>query len=112
MIEEIILAQLAAAGISAVMEIPEGGGTLPFCVVQKTGGGSENHIRRATVAIQSYAASLYGAATLNEQVIAAMESITERSEVGSCELNSDYNYPDGTTKQYRYQAVFDIVYYD
>ena len=112
MIEEIILAQLAAANISAVMEIPEGGGTFPFCVVQKTGGGSENHIRHATVAIQSYAASLYGAATLNEQVIAAMAGITARPEVGACELNSDYNYTDGTKKEYRYQAVFDLVYYD
>lgn len=112
MIEEIILQQLAAAGITAVMEIPEGGGTLPFCVIQKTGGGCENHIRRATVAIQSHDATLYGAAVLNEQVIAAMAGITARPEVGACELNSDYNFTDGTKKEYRYQAVFDLVYYD
>ena len=41
-----------------------------------------------------------------------MAAITERPEVGSCELNSDYNYTDGTKKEYRYQAVFDLVYYD
>lgn len=112
MIEEIILAQLTAAGISAGMEIPEGGVTPPFCVVQKTGGGSENHIRRATVAIQSYGASLFDAAALNEQVLSAMAAITGRPEVSACELNSDYNYTDGTKKEYRYQAVFDLVYYD
>lgn len=112
MIEQIILDHLNAAGVSAFMEIPEGGGTLPFVVIQKTGGGEENKLRRATIAIQSYGSSMYNAASLNEQVIAAMAAITARPEVCACELNSDYNFTDGTKKEYRYQAVFDLVYYD
>jgi len=112
MIETIILEQLQGAGITAVMEIPEGGGTPPFAVVERTGGGAENLLRHATVAIQSYGASLYLAASLNEAVLAAMEGLAARPEIAACELNSDYNFTDTTKKQYRYQAVFDIVYYD
>lgn len=111
MIENIILNHLTAAGITAYTEIPEGGGTPPFVVIQKTGGGEENHIRKATVAIQSYGASLYAAATLNEAVIAAMGGILAEPEIGACELNSDYNYTDTSKKIYRYQAVFELVHY-
>ena len=112
MIEEIILEQLQDAGITAYTEIPEGGGTPPFAIVEKTGGGSENLLRKATVAVQSYGASLYLAASLNEQVIDAMESIVTRPEVSACELNGDYNFTDTTKKLYRYQAVFDVTFYD
>lgn len=112
MIEEIIRNYLTGAGVTAYMEIPEGGGVLPYIVIERTGGGEENHIRSATVAIQSYAETLYGAAQLNEQVLALMEDITLLPEVSSCELNSDYNYTDTTKKIYRYQAVYDLVYYD
>lgn len=111
MIEQIILDYLNAAGVTSFMEIPEGGGTPPFVVVQKTGGGEENKLRHATIAIQSYGSSKYNAASLNETVIAAMSGLPARPEVSSCRLNSDYDYTDTTKKQYRYQAVFDVVYY-
>ena len=32
-------------------------------------------------------------------------------EIASVKLNSDYNFTDEETKQYRYQAVFDIKHY-
>ena len=111
MIEQIVLDYLTAAGVTAYMEIPEGGGTPPFAVIQKTGGGEENKLRHATIAIQSYGSSMYNAASLNETVIAEMDGLPALPEVASCRLNSDYNYTDTTKKQYRYQAVFDVVYY-
>ena len=111
MIEQIILDYLTTAGVAALMEIPEGGGTPPFAIIQKTGGGEENKIRHATIAIQSYGVSMYGAASLNESVIALMDDLATLPEVASCRLNSDYNFTDTTKKQYRYQAVFDVVYY-
>ena len=112
MIEKLILDHLTGEGVTAYLEIPEGGGTPPFCVIEKTGGGQVNHIRNATVAIQSYGASMYLAASLNEQVIQIMENIVSLPEIASCDLNSDYNFTDTTKKEYRYQAVFDLVYYD
>lgn len=112
MIEIIVRDHLAAAGITAVTEIPEGGVAKPYALVEKTGGGRENHIRSATVAVQSYGETLFAAAVLNERVLAAMDELCVLPEVSSCELNSDYNYTDPEKKEYRYQAVFDIVYYD
>lgn len=82
-----------------------------FCIIEKTGSSVENHIYSATVAVQSYADSLLNAAKLNEKVIQAMEELPELAEVSACELNSDYNYTDTSTKRYRYQAVFDITYF-
>lgn len=87
-------------------------------VIEKTGSGEFDHIKNATFAIQSYSDSLYNTVLLNEVVKQAMlgdgetnEGIVELDEIASCSLNSDYNYTDTTTKQYRYQAVFDIVNY-
>lgn len=111
MIEETILSYLAAQNISAVMEIPEGGIAPPCCVVERTGGGVEEHIRRATIAIQSYGSTLYNAAKLDETVVLAMEGIAALPGIASCTLNADYNFTDSTKKLYRYQAIFNVVYY-
>lgn len=83
-----------------------------FVLIEKTGGSEENHIQSATVAIQSYAETTYKASELNEKVKHAMKCIVELDSVSSCRLNSDYNYTDITRKRPRYQAVFNLVYFD
>lgn len=82
-----------------------------YVLIEKTGSGKRNHIYSAMFAVQSYGSSLLEAATLNESVKNAMESIVELDVIGSCSLNSDYNFTDTTTKRYRYQAVFDLIHY-
>ena len=82
-----------------------------YILIEKTESGKENHVESATLAVQSFSTSLYRAATLNERVKAAMEKIIELDDISKCELNSDYNYTDTNRKKYRYQAVFDIVYF-
>lgn len=82
-----------------------------YVLIEKTGSSTENHIASATLAVQSYSASLYGAASLNERVKEAMEKIIELDDISRCELNTDYNYTDTARKKYRYQAVYDIVHY-
>ena len=111
MIETLILNHLTLCGFSASLEIPEGGVAPPLVLIERTGGGEENHIRRATVALQSYGASLYLAASLNEQVKATMEDFAALPEIARCELNNDCNFTDTTKRLYRYQAVYDIMYY-
>ena len=113
MIETIIIDYLkskTSAGANVFAEKPKAPPT-SFIVIEKVGGGADNHIPRATVAIQSYGASMLDAASLNEEVKAKMADIITRNDVSSCQLNSDYNYTDTSTKQYRYQAIFDIVHY-
>lgn len=82
-----------------------------YVLVERTASSEKNHISGATIAIQCYARSLLGAAMLCEQVVSAMENITCLHEISRCEANSAYNFTDPTTKEYRYQAVFDLTYF-
>lgn len=81
-----------------------------FVFVERTTTGESNHVRNATLAIQSYAPSLYDAAELNEQVIEAMRTFALEPDIGSVDLNTAYPFSDTRIKQYRYQAVFNITY--
>ena len=106
MVEKIVKDYLQSSlGIPVRLEEEDNLGN-EYVLIEKTGSGGEDHIKRATLAIQSYSTSLYGAASLNERVKAAMGKIISR-----CELNTDYNYTDTARKKYRYQAVYDIVHY-
>ena len=82
-----------------------------FVVIQKTGSGCENHIFSATFAILSYAPTLYESAVLNESVKEAMFNIISLDEITKSTLNSDYVFIKESTKQNRYQAVFDLIHY-
>lgn len=112
MIEAIIIQYLnETLGLPVYAEVPAKA-EKEFCIVEKTGSSTQNYIRSATVAVQSYSDSLLKAAKLNERVIRAMEELSGLEEVSSCDLNSDYNYTDTSTKRYRYQAVFDITHFN
>lgn len=82
-----------------------------YILIQKTSGRRENLLKESTIAIQSYAESLFETAKLNEIIKDLMYDLIMVDEVSKVSLNSDYNYTDFETKQYRYQAVFDIHYY-
>lgn len=100
--------------VPVVMQMPEtvaNPGNSKFILLEKTGSSWENRIFSATIAIQSYAPTLYEAAQLNEQVKAAMFNIITLDEITRIDLNSDYNFTDTETKQPRYQAVFDLTHY-
>lgn len=94
------------------LELPEGEETPEsYVLLEKTGSGRKDHISTATFAVQSYGKRMIDAARLNEQVKAAMDSLVTLNEVSRSALNSDYNFTDTQKKQYRYQAVYDIVHY-
>lgn len=111
MIEKIILDYLSEKLSVQVRMEEEPDLQEKYVIIEKTGGGETNHIRRATVAIQSYGASMYDAAQLNEEVKNTMDHITDLDDISRCELNSDYNYTDTSRKKYRYQAVYDLIYF-
>lgn len=113
MIEKIVKDYLASElTVPAYMERPKGV-EMPeeYVFLEKTGSGEEDHIYRATLAIQSYAGSMYNAANLNEAVKTAMKGLVVLPEIGKVKLNSDYNFTDTEKKKYRYQAVYDLVHY-
>ncbi len=81
-----------------------------FVLIEKTGSNRDNWINHATIAVQSYAISMYKAAKLNESVKKSLDQIVQLDEVGASTLNSDYNFTDTTTKRYRYQCIYDLTY--
>lgn len=82
-----------------------------FVIFEKTSSSKNNYLPSATFAFQSYAESMYEAAKLNEEMKQVVENMIELDEISGIHLNSDYNFTDTETKQYRYQAVFDINHY-
>ena len=110
MIETILLNYLdAALEVPVVMEEPESPPEA-YVVLQKTGSTLRDQLRSATFAIQSYGATLYDAASLNADVVQLVLAMNAADGVFGAELNSDYEYTNTTTKQYRYQAVLQIYY--
>lgn len=110
MIEEIVLNWLKQElDVPVYMEEPANKPDT-FVLIEKTGSGRDNCINHATLAIQSYALSMYNAAVLNESVKTAMDNIIQNDDVGASALNSDYNFTDETTKRYRYQCIYDLTY--
>ena len=111
MIEAIVLRFLEERlSVPVYMELPERP-PREYVIIEKTAGSEENYIASSTIAVQSYAESLYEAAVLNEKLKEAMDEILIREEICTCSLNTDYNFTDTATKKYRYQAVFDLVHY-
>lgn len=82
-----------------------------YVLIEKTGSSKRNQIFNATIAVQSYAPSLYEAAALNETVKAGMDNAVTLQDICRVSLNSDYNFTNTAMKQYRYQAVFNITHY-
>lgn len=112
MIESVLRAHLTSAlELPVLLEEPDGTRPERYLILQRTGGSQREHIRSSTIAIQCYAGSLYEAAALCEEVIAAMERLSAHPEVSGCSLNSSYNYTNTTKHQYRYQAVYNITHY-
>ena len=101
----------SALGTNAVYaevpEKPEG----EYYVVDKTGGGMADRLKSSTIAIQTSGPSKVRASEMNEDVKAAMDGFTSLDEIGSCRLNSDYNFTNTAKRQHRYQSVWDVTHY-
>ena len=111
-IESILIGYLNGKGYTAYGEEPEKPPAV-YLVVGKVGSGHENHIDSAVITIRSYAVSMEQAAALNKQVKHTMlYELPELDDIAGVYLNSDYNNTDPETRRYRYQAVYDITYYD
>lgn len=111
MIEEVILNHLKdKLGVPVFLEKPTNA-PVEYVIFEKTGSGRTNKLGSSTFAFQSYSTSLFKAAVLNESVKRTVDSLIVLNEIARVSLNSDYNYTDTTTKEYRYQAVYDINHY-
>lgn len=82
-----------------------------YILLEKIGSSTSNHIHSATITIQSHAESLYQSALLNMQVKEAMNNAITLDSISKVKLENDYNHTDINKKQYRYHAIYELVYY-
>ncbi len=119
MLETLIINYLISRDIEGIgehvyAETPENAPD-EYIRVEKTGSGKTDGINRAMIAVQSISRDRdHGLETvirINEDVKEAMEQFPFMSDdIYSCKLNSDYNFTDTQSKEYRYQAVFNLFY--
>lgn len=84
-----------------------------YVTIERVGSGRSDRLTTYRMAIQSYGSSKAEAAALNEAVKEAMlTDVVYMDDIGGIRLDSDYDYTDTSTKSYRYQAVYEVVYYD
>ena len=95
--------------VEAYAEAPEE--LTDYVLLEQTASSRSNHIITTTIAIQSYGRSLLDAMTLNEEVKTAMDGFLTLDNVTRVELDTDYNFTNTATKQYRWQAVYNITHY-
>lgn len=82
----------------------------PFVLLEKTGTSRGNKIITSTFAIQSYGETMAKSAEINEEVKTAMDNFISLDDISASLLNSDYNFTNTATKEYRYQCVYDIIH--
>lgn len=110
MIAKTLLDYLSSVlNVPVVMEAPDQ--VTNYVLIDQTGSSRTNHITTTTLALQSYGDTLYNAMLLNREVEEAMDGFAELDEVTRVELNTDYNFTNTATKQYRWQAVYNITHY-
>jgi len=110
MIETLIIDYLSEhLEVFVGMEAPEE--TADYVLIDKTGSSRTNHIITSSFAIQSYGATLYDAMLLNAEVTEAMDGLIELDQITKVELETDYNFTNTETKQYRWQSVYNITHY-
>lgn len=100
----------SAIQIPVYMEFPEDA-PKSFVVLKKGDSARSNYLDSAMFVADSYGASLYECAVLNEQVKAGFERLAELACVSCVEPAGDYPAFDTTNKRHRYQAVYNITHY-
>lgn len=115
LIEARVIAHLTACmtGCLVAAEVPE---TFPanaaLVIVSRLGGGTENKIRRARLAVQSYGKTLLEAAERNEAAISALSTLTADPVVSACRVETSYIFSDEARKRPRYQSIVHVTYYE
>lgn len=81
----------------------------PYVVIDKTGTRRKDFIETTTLALQSYGETKQKAAELNEIVKAAMDNLISLPIISASDLDTDYDFTNTQTKEYRYQAIYNVT---
>ena len=109
-VERVVAQRLmGATGIKAVLEVPE---ERPdeFISVEMTGGTGDRFIRRASLAVQSWAQTRQRAAEISRLVEAAVSGIADAEQnVFRAVATGSYRWPDPDSGQARYQTNVELT---
>lgn len=106
-----LAAKLSVPVLLEFPKVPDEFRELPekFVVIEKVGGSVINHLRRESLAFQSYGDKLGDVIDLDEAVQKATLGMIEDKQITSIKLASNYNHTNDRMKKHRYQSVFDFV---
>ena len=83
-----------------------------FYVIQFVKGGNQHGLAEMSIIAQSYGKTMYRACDMNKDMEAALESLISEEYIRDISRNGSYPYNKPDTKQYRYQCLFDVSYYE
>lgn len=92
-------------------------GTVPddkpqkFIIVELLDEGIQDHIKKATVSIYSYAKTMYEAELLHESVKEAIQNIVSLASVSASKITGGGRNTDTSNKFPRYEAIVNLFYY-
>lgn len=83
-----------------------------FYVIQFVKGGNQHGLAEMSIIAQSYGNTMYRACDMNKDMEAALESLISEDYIRDISRNGSYPYNKTDIKQYRYQCLFDVSYYE
>lgn len=80
-----------------------------YVLIRRTGGSMANYIRQYNIYTETVGKDRLTTLQNHEAVVSAMLAIRDHTDIMSCRLNSDYDATNTRTKEYRYQALWQIT---
>lgn len=81
-----------------------------YVLIEKVGSFRNHGLWTDSFAVQSCGKNILEVMNLNQEIKTVLPGIVELDDFFRCECETDYNFTNTETKEYRYQAVFEIVY--
>lgn len=113
-IEELVISYLIGRNIPGIgrnvyaevpVDIPDN-----YVLIRRSGGSQADYIRNYNVYTETISRTdKLTAARNHEAVIGAMNEIRDYTDVFRCALNSDYDATNTATKEYRFQALWQMT---
>lgn len=108
-IQYLTTAQIPGIGSHVYAETPAENIPDNYVLIKRTGGSMADYIRTYNVYTETVGKDQLTTLRNHEAVIAAMLAIRDHTEIMACRLNSDYNATTTRTKDYRFQALWQIT---
>lgn len=108
---EILNRLKALLSLNVYMEVPDDAPE-EFYVIQFVKGECRHGLAEMSIIAQSYGNTMYRACDMNKDMEAALESLITEDYIRDISRNGSYPYNKTDIKQYRYQCLFDVSYYE